>query len=148
MVPAATRDAIRSQLATVSAVAVALIDLPIGPHRLRELGNVQPDLLTQPRQLRGWAAKLAGANPVLPALGARSAARPAIAAGVAAYQTWACQPAAASVLPVINDNLLALLPGCGPPGVLAAPPPPADVTALAERLSARLLRETPDEEDQ
>ena len=148
VVPAATRDTIRNQLATVPAVAAALIDLPIGPHRLRELGNVQPDLLTQPKQLRGWAAKLAGANPVLPALGARSAARLLIAAGVAAYQTWADQPVAASVLPVINDNLLALLPGCGPPGVLEAPPRPADVAALAARLSAQLLRETPDEEDQ
>jgi len=32
--------------------------------------------------------------------------------------------------------------------VLEAPPRPADVTALAERLSERLLREIPEEADQ
>jgi len=147
-VPAVTRDAVRAQLATVPAVAAALIDLPIGGYPMRELANVQPDLLTDPALLRVWAGQLARANPLLPSLGDRAAARLVIAAGVAAYQAQADQPAAAAVLPVIHDNLLALLPCCGPPGVLEAPPRPADVTALARRLSARLLRETPNEMDQ
>jgi hypothetical protein len=146
--PATTKEAARSQLAILPAVASALIDLPIGPHRLRDLGSVQPDLLTQQEQLKGWARRLAKPEPVLPPLNSRAAARLVIAAGVAAYQTWAGQPTAASVLPALQDNLLELLPRCGPPGVLEATPRAADVTALAERLSARLLQETPDEEDQ
>jgi hypothetical protein len=141
------RDAVAGQLATVPAVAAALLDLPVGPHRLRELGNVQSDLLTRPDQLRGWAAQLTRAHAALPSLGEPAAARLVIAAGVAAYRNWAGQPSAASVLPVVQENLLALLPACGPPGVLEAPPSLAEVTALAGRLSSRLLRETPDEED-
>ncbi len=146
--PAATREAARSQLAILPAIASALIDLPLGGHRLRELGSVRPDLLTQRDQLQGWAQRLAKPRPVLPPLTSRPAARLVVAAGVAAYQASAGQPTAASALPAVHENLLHLLPGCGPPGVLEAPPRAADVTALAGRLSARLIRETPDEEDQ
>ena len=69
--PAATREAVRSQLAILPAVASALIDLPLGGHRLRELGSVQPDLLTERQQLQGWAYRLAKPKPVLPPLNSR-----------------------------------------------------------------------------
>jgi len=49
------------------------------------------------------------------------------------------------VLPVIHRNLLSVLPDCGPAGVLEAPPRPADVTALAQRLASKLVLETSDE---
>jgi hypothetical protein len=141
-VPAVTVNALAGQLQTVPAVADALLSLPIGTEQLRDLSRAQPDLLTQPAQLSAWARQLARADPALPSLAGRAAARLVIAAGVAAYQAWAGQPGAASVLPVVHDNLLRLLPGCGPPeGKLAAAPDQADVTALAERLADRLLRE-------
>jgi len=147
VVPAVTKDAIRRQLAAAPAAAAALIDLPIGAHRLRELGSVDPDLLTQAQLLRAWAAQLVKPAPVLDALGSPAAARLVIAAGVAAYQTWAERPESEHVLPAVHRNLLAVLPNCGPPGVLEAPPRQADLTALAQRLARRLLRETPDEQD-
>ena len=146
-VPGPVREVLAGQLAVVPAVADALIDLPIGGHRLRELADVQPALLTKLAELRGWAGQLTQPNAVLPGLGEPAAARLVAAAGVAAYRQWAGQPAAASILPVVQQNLLALLPACGPSGVLEAPPNPAEVTALAGQLSQRLLREAPDEAD-
>ena len=146
-VPGAVREVLTGQLAVVPAVAHALIDLPIGSHHLRELAGVQPGLLTKPAELYGWAGQLTQPNAVLPGLAEPAAARLVTAAGVAAYRHWAGHPAAASVLPVVQQNLLALLPACGPPGVLEAPPSPAEVTALAGRLSQRLLWEAPDEAD-
>lgn len=147
VVPAVTRDAIRYQLATAPVAAAALIDLPIGAHRLRELGNVDPDVLTRSQLLRAWVAQLVNAAPVLDSLDSPAAARLVIAAGVAAYQAWADRPESERVLPVVHRNLLAVLPNCGPPGVLEAPPRQADLTVLAQRLAQRLLRETPDEEN-
>jgi hypothetical protein len=146
VLPSVARAAISSQLAVLPAAAAALVDLPIGAHRLNELGLVDPDVLTQPQLLRAWAAQLATPAPVLDALDSPAAARLVIAAGVAAYQAWAGRPGAERVLPVVHRNLLAILPGCGPPGVLAAPPRQADVTALAQRLAQRLLSETPDKD--
>ena len=145
-VPSTAREAIRSQLSVVPAAAAALVDLPIGAYRLHELGVVEPDVLTRPQLLRAWAAQLTKPAPVLDALDSPAAARLVIAAGVAAYQAWAERPEAEHVLPVVHRNLLDVLPGCGPPGVLAAPPRQADVTSLAQRLADRLLRETPDED--
>ena len=144
---AVTRNAIRDQLATAPAAAAALIDLPIGTHRLRELGNVDPEVLTQPQLLRAWAAQLVKASPVLDSLDSPAAARLVIAAGVAAYQACADRPESEHVLPVVHHNLLTVLPNCGPPGVLEAPPRRADLNALAQRLAQRLLHETPDEEN-
>lgn len=147
VVPPATREAIHSQLAVVPAAAAALVDLPIGSHRLIELGTADPDVLTRPELLRAWAAELTAPGPVLDELESPAAARLVIAAGVAAYQEWAGRPGAEQVLPAVHRNLLKVLPECGPPGVLAAPPRQADVTSLAQRLAQRLLRETPDEDD-
>jgi hypothetical protein len=147
VVPAVTKDAIRGQLAAVPVAAAALIDLPIAAHRLRELGHVEPLVLTRPQLLRAWAAQLVRAVPVLDSLDSPAAARLVIAAGVAAYQVWADRSEAEQALKVIHRNLLAVLPDCGPPGVLEAPPRQADLTALAQRLAQRLLRETPDEVD-
>jgi hypothetical protein len=144
-VPATAREAIGSQLAAAPAAAAALIGLPVGGHRLSELGQTDPGLLRQPRLLRAWAAQLTGDRPVLDSLAAPAAARLVIAAGVAAYRAWAQRPQAPDVLPVIHANLLTVLPACGPPGVLEAPPRQADVTALAARLAGRLVRETPAE---
>lgn len=144
-VSAVTKRAIGSQLATAPAAAAALIDLPIAGHRLRELGEVEPRVLTQAQLLRGWAAQLVRPAPVLGSLDSPAAARLVIAAGVAAYQVWADRPEAEQALKVIHRNLLAILPDCGPPGVLGAPVPPTDLTALAQRLTERLLRETPNE---
>jgi hypothetical protein len=135
----AVRKAIEADLAAAPAVARALATLPVGAPHLRDLASVEPDLLAQPGQLRGWADQLARPGPALPALTDRASARLVIAAGVAAYRQWAAQPAAASVLPTIHDNLLTLLPRCGPPGYLAAAPAMTEVTALAERLSRRLI---------
>jgi hypothetical protein len=147
VVPAATRETIQSQLNAVPAAAAALVDLPVGPYRLGELGAVEPAVLTQPQLLRAWAAQLTKPAPLLDALDSPSAARLVIAAGVAAYRTWVGRPEAEQVLPVVHSNLLDVLPGCGPPGFLAAPPRPADVTSLARRLAQRLLREAAGEDD-
>lgn len=141
-VPDISVAAIRRQLAAAPAAADALADLPIGTHRLRELGDFEPDILTRPQALRAWAAQLARSVPVLDSLDSASAARQVIAAGVAAYRACADRPESAKTLPVIRDNLLGLLPGCGPPGVLEAPPREADVTELARRLARRLVNET------
>lgn len=146
VVPAPTREAIQSQLTAVPAAAAALVDLPIGAHRLNELGVVEPDVLTRPQLLRAWAAQLTTPSPALDALDSPAAARLVIAAGVAAYQVWAGRPEAEHVLSAVHRNLVDILPGCGPPGVLAAPPRQADVTSLAQRLAQRLLSETPDED--
>lgn len=132
-------QAIRIQLTTVPAVASALAELPVGAPHLRDLAKVEYGLLTEPAPLRAWADQLACPSPALPALADRASARLVIAAGVAAYQKWAHQRAAVNVLPVIHDNLLRLLPTCGPAGVLAAAPAEAEVTALAERLARRLV---------
>jgi hypothetical protein len=142
-VPPIARNAIRRQLAAAPDAAAALIDLPIGEHRLRELGEVDPDLFTDLELLEAWAEQLTRKTPVLESLDSPTAARLVIAAGVAAYRAWAQRPEAARMLPVIHRNLLDVLPKCGPPGTLEAPPRKADVTDLARRLAERLVRETP-----
>jgi hypothetical protein len=149
-VPAGAVADILDQLKTVPTAADALMSLPIGTEHLRDLGSTKPDLLTQPPQLSFWAEQLAQTSPALPPLTDRGAARLIIAAGVTVWRAWADRPEAASVLPIVQDNLLRLLPRCGPPGFLTQPPAAADVTDLAERLAGRLLRETlhPESPDQ
>jgi hypothetical protein len=140
-IPAAVADALAGQLAALPAVARALMSLPIGTLHLRDLRQTQPGLLDDPQQLRAWARQLTSPDPALPTLNGRAAARLVITAGTAAWQTWAGQPEAAQVLPVIHDNLLRLLPRCGPPGVLEQPPDGTDLSALGDQLADRLLRE-------
>lgn len=136
---AVVRETMRAELADVPAVAGALAGLPVGTSELRDLADVQPGVLTDPGQLQNWAGHLASRSPALPDLTEPASARLVMAAGVAAYRKWTAQPAAETVLPVIHENLLALLPACGPPGPLAAAPAPTQVTELAQRLARQLV---------
>jgi hypothetical protein len=146
----AARTAVRRHLTVVPRVAAALVDLPIGETTLRVLSGVRPEWFAPAGQLALWARQLRTDRPFLSPLQTRTAARLAVAAGVAAYEQITGRTAEAghtrlggagsdAEIRRLNRNLLGTLPECGVGGVLAAEPAPADVTALADRLAARLV---------
>jgi hypothetical protein len=131
--------AVERHLAVTPAAATALVDLPVADTTLRRLCAMTPRQLAPGGDVDHWAQRLVVADPIFTQRTARSAARTAIAAGVDAYlSTDASHDTKVTRL---RDNLPVLLAGCGPPGVLAAAPPP-DVAALADRLAARLVAYT------
>jgi hypothetical protein len=132
----AARSAVERHLAVVPAVAGALVELPVGGSTLRAVSGLRQEWFAGAGRVRGWSRQLRSPRPMLFPLGTRPAARLAIAAGVAVYT----EPEAAGDLDRLRSNLLDVLPSCGARGVLAAPPPAADLRALADRLAARLVR--------
>ncbi|SNQ48806.1 conserved hypothetical protein [Frankia canadensis] len=130
-------EEVRRHLAVVPAVAAALLALPVGGTTLLGLGRVDPGWYAARGRVASWAAALRR-DPVpitSPARRTPPAARLAVQAGIAAATTVA--PAA---LADVHRRLVELLRGCGPDGVLAAPPiPPGDLAAVADRLTGRLL---------
>ncbi|WP_462183591.1 hypothetical protein [Frankia sp. AgKG'84/4] len=128
---------LRRHLAVVPAVADALLALPVGGHRLHDLGAVDQTWYGPHGRVDGWASALRR-DPVpitSAALRGRPAARLAVQAGVVAQLT-----ASPGDLAELHGRLVAVLRATGPEGTLAPPPlPPADLADLADRLTARLL---------
>jgi hypothetical protein len=133
---------VERHLAVTRAAATALVDLPVADSTLRGLCAVAPRRDAPGGEVGHWAQRLVVADPIFTQRNGRSAARIAIAAGVEAYLSTDADHGAEVAL--LRENLPVLLAGCGPPGLLAAPAP-LDVTALADRLAARLVADMDEE---
>jgi hypothetical protein len=131
------RRAAQDHLTVTPATAAALLDLPVVGSTLRGVSGLRPAWFGADSRVQRWARDLRQSSPSFGAVGDRPAARQAIAAGVMAW-TGAQRGGAADA---IHANLLDLLPRCGEPGVLAAPPEPSSVEAVASKLASRLLRD-------
>jgi hypothetical protein len=140
-VPAGARAAVKRHLAVAPAAAVGLLSLPVAGSTLRKVSGLRPDWFAAGSRVQRWSGDLRTAAPSYGPVGERAAARHAIAAGVRA---WTTQPVADDTARMIHRNLVGLLPRCGEPGVLAAPPEPANVAAVAARLAGRLLGDMAD----
>jgi len=102
---------------------------------LKVLKDLRPAWDTQ--RVAVWQHRLRTKDPVLTGLGTRAAARYLIAAGVMAYAGTT-----ADERQTVNENLLRFLPECGPPGTLGSALIPAEIVALADRLTIALVRDT------
>ncbi|WP_044888214.1 MULTISPECIES: hypothetical protein [Frankia] len=141
---------LRRHLAVVPAAADALLALPIGATTLLAAAGNDPAWFDPGGRIASWTRALRS-DPVSispHARQSRPAARLAVQAGVAAHLAAAAGHllaadghlvAADGQLDALHRRLAALLRTCGEPGVLAAPPPPGDVAALAIRLTTWLL---------
>jgi hypothetical protein len=119
----------------VQAVARALLNLTVEGHRLQDLSGLRTAWFAPGGRVAVWAQRLAGRDPLLTGLGERPSARLLVSAGVAAARREGEHRA------VLHDNLVALLPGCGPDGTMGTPPQPAGIEALAGGLAAQLIHE-------
>jgi hypothetical protein len=135
-VPPGARATVRRHLAVTTAVAAALLSLPIGDSTLLGVSGLKPDWFGAVGRVRRWSEDMGLPSASFGPAGDRPAARHGIAAGVTA---WAAAPEGDGAGGVIHRNLVALLPTCGEPGVLAEPPEPSSVEAIASKLAARLL---------
>ncbi len=131
------RKAVQDHLAVTPATAAALLDLPVGGSTLRGVSGLKPAWFGADSRVQRWARDMRQSSPSFGAVGDRPAARQAIAAAVMAWT--GAQPDGAA--DAIHANLLDLLPRCGEPGVLAAPPEPSSVEAVASKLAGRLLHD-------
>jgi hypothetical protein len=135
-VPAGARAQARRHLAVTQAAAAALLAMPVGDSTLRGVSGLKPDWFAAGGRVRRWSQDMGRPSASFGPARDRPAARHGIAAGVMA---WAWGPEGDRAGGVIHGNLVDLLPTCGEPGVLAQPPEPADVDAIASKLAARLL---------
>jgi len=136
-VPPAAVASVRRHLEVTNAAAAALVGLPVSGVPLRDLCAGTPQQHESAQDVQRWADRLVVASPAIAHRSARSAARTAIAAGITAYLSTADDHDNRRTR--LRGNLPALLATCGPPGVLAAPPPVADISELADRLATRLV---------
>jgi hypothetical protein len=130
------RTAVAAHLAVTPAAAGALIGLPVGGSTLLDVSGLKPAWFGAGSRMRRWIKDMALPSPSFGPVGDRPAARQGIAAGVLA---WAGAQQGDGAAGIIHGNLLDLLPACGEPGILAAPPEPSAVAAIASKLAARLL---------
>jgi hypothetical protein len=135
-VPADARTQARRHLAVTRAAAAALLGMPVGDSTLRGVSGLKPDWFGAGGRVRRWSQDLGRPSASFGPVSDRPAARHGIAAGVLA---WACGPDGDRAAGVIHGNLVDLLRRCGEPGVLAQPPEPRAVDAIASKLAARLL---------
>jgi hypothetical protein len=136
VVPAGVRMIVRRHLAVTPAAAAALLSLPVGDSTLLGVSGLKPDWFSASGRVQRWSQDMGRPSASFGPVRDRPAARHGIAAGVMA---WAGASEGDYVADVIHRNLVELLPMCGEPGVLAAPPEPSSVAAIASKLAARLL---------
>jgi hypothetical protein len=134
--PAGARTQARRHLAVTQAAAAGLLGLPVGDSTLRGVSGLKPDWFGDSGRVRRWSQDMGRPSASFGPVSDRPAARHGIAAGVLA---WAWGPEGDRAADVIHGNLVGLLPTCGEPGVLAQPPEPSAVDAVASKLAARLL---------
>jgi hypothetical protein len=135
-VPAGARAQVRRHLDVTAAAAAALLGMPVGDSTLRGVSGLKPDWFGAGGRVRRWSQDMGRPSASFGPVSDRPAARHGIAAAVLA---WAWGPDGDHAADVIHGNLVDLLPMCGEPGVLAQPPEPAAVDAIASKLAARLL---------
>jgi hypothetical protein len=135
------RAVLDAHLAVVPKVAQALIDLPIDANRtLRAVSEFQPEWFSAGGRVWSWSLGVRQPNGRISPINVRPAARLAVAAGVSAWLVATAEESGGSSAPeTIHANLLRLLPACGVPGTLAAPPKAIDIEALADELADRIM---------
>jgi hypothetical protein len=131
---AAVRKVVESHLAAVPAVATALLDISVDGQSLRRLSGARLEWFAAKGRMDMWARRLSAPAPVLPRLDERAAARLVIGAGVTATAHTTGDDRLR-----LHNNLVEILPVCGPPGRMGVAPPAPEVDDLADDLARRLL---------
>lgn len=127
-----------ADLAVVPDVVKALLDIPLGQGRLRDLAAT--DVVRAGTRLREWSRQLGRPEPAFGALDTRDAPRVLAAAAVHRYRVLTGEDRDES-LPALHTTLLDALAGSGAPGVLA-PRAAADLDALADDMADLLVERT------
>ncbi|GAB3133921.1 hypothetical protein [Microbispora hainanensis] len=108
-------------------MADALLSIPVQGRPLREVTGER----LSAQQIAAWATALTKPDPAVSRLSRRETARLIVSASVVAARH--------GDQAIVQENLVRILPECGPPGVLGPSLPPPEVDELAERLARELV---------
>lgn len=133
--PPVTDEPTATHLAVVPGVVKALLDLPLGRGRLRNLAS--DDVVASDALLRTWSRQLGRMDPVFDALDTSDAPRLLVAAAVHRYQVLTGEDRD-DALPGLHTRFLDVLARSGAPGVLA-PRERAGIEALADEVAEMLV---------
>lgn len=135
--PPVTDEPAATHVAAVPGVVKALLDLPLGRGRLRDLAS--DDVVASDARLRTWSRQLGRTDPAFDALGAPDAPRVLVAAAVHRYRVLTGEDRD-DALPGLHATFLDVLARSGAPGVLA-PRERSDLEALADEVAEMLVEE-------